>query len=43
MFCCLVNLKPRSSSLVILYETSWNFVIMYGYESYSSDRNMEMK
>jgi HrpA-like RNA helicase len=22
MFCCLVNLKPRSSSLVILYETS---------------------
>jgi hypothetical protein len=30
-------------SFVILYETSWNFVIMFGYENYSSDKNMESK
>ena len=32
---------------VILYETSWNFVIMhicmFGYENYSSDKNLESK
>jgi hypothetical protein len=28
-------------SFVILDETSWNFVIMFGYENYSSDKNME--
>jgi hypothetical protein len=30
-------------SFIILYETSWNFVIMFGYENYSSDKNMESK
>ena len=28
-------------SFVILYETSWNLVIMFGYENCSSDKNME--
>ena len=30
-------------SFVIFYETSWNFVIMFGYENYSSDKNMESR
>ena len=30
-------------SYVILHETTWNFVIMFGYENYSSDENMESK
>ena len=30
-------------SFITLYETSWNFVIMFGYENYSSDKNMQSK
>jgi hypothetical protein len=30
-------------SFVILYETSWNFAIMFGYEKYSSDKDIKLK